>query len=334
MRWEFSRVDKAGAAGCLGAFVAGAVVLVLAGSVVLRGCDLDFGAVGSPGKGTDSARLPVTVTPTTDLVDGATVRITSNAFDRNQIVSVTLCLRSADTKRRGVDACDTTSGYRYGTDAKGHLNVTFAVPRVITVGAKAHDCATRAKRCILVAASASDFDESGGRALTFRPGLPAVDLAPTPVRPQTDLLPIAADPAGPVAPETDITAIARGFVPGEPVLLAWCRDDFAKVGPEGACQAENPSDALAAIAFRSLDRVKHHADDHGVVVAKMPARAGIDPIEGLSDLLAGSGTAATTRTGAAPAVDCADRPGRCAIVVAAAADTRRSAILPYTLTPG
>ena len=161
--------------------LAAVLVLVAAGCA----CDVDLGAVGDPGDGTTSAHLDVGADPSTGLEDGTVVRVVGAGFDPDEtitgdggggiIVGVALCLSEADTERRGVDACDTDSGYRYAATPDGVLDVTFPVPRVITVGGVAYDCAEQAGRCLLVAANASDYDNSGGTPLTFREDLPPLD---------------------------------------------------------------------------------------------------------------------------------------------------------------
>lgn len=151
-----ARSERTLARGCLGC--AGASALVGVGLVVVFGllatqatsCSLDLGM--GPGSGTRSARLPVTVTPRTGLTTGQVVRVTSTAFDAHRVVGVAVCLREADTERRGIDACDTRSGSRFAVDAAGRLDARFAMPRTITVADRTHDCAGRAGRCLVVAA--------------------------------------------------------------------------------------------------------------------------------------------------------------------------------------
>src|SRR4051794_20479221 len=78
-----------GCVGCGGLSVAGivAVLLLFAGmSSSLSGCD--FSLDTSPGQGTASKHLPVSIAPTTGLTDGSEVTVTSRAFKRQTAVGV------------------------------------------------------------------------------------------------------------------------------------------------------------------------------------------------------------------------------------------------------
>jgi hypothetical protein len=295
--------------GCLGVATVALVVLVtLVSSLTVRGCDFTIG----PGTGTHSLRLPIAVMPATGLRDGTVVRVTSRAFAADTIVGVAVCLREADTKSKGVAACDKISGSRYATDHVGRLDATFAVPRVITVADRAHDCAATTERCILVAADASNFDQSGDRPISFRTDLPATALTPRLVRSGSKHLPIAGSPAGPVAPNSLIRVTAQGFQPGEPLLVARCVGSPGPT-PEDACQPLNAGSAVGALVFHSVQGLPLHAGADGSFTVEVAAGPFVRPY------LGGTSTA------------CASRPGRCTIVISAAADTQRSAVLPYAL---
>lgn len=337
MRLTDRTADKVGAVGCLGGFAVAVVVMVGVAATLLHGCNFELGA--DPGKGTRSVHLPVTVTPTTGLTDGSSVRVqvtSDTAFDRKEVVGVTQCLREADTKRRGIDACDTVSGSRYATDGHGHLDVSFGVRRTITIGDRAYDCASRPKRCLLVVAAASNYNQSGGRTISFRPGLPAVPLVARPNRPKSDHLPIVGSPSGPVAPDRKITVTATGFVPGEPVLVAWCTDRLDEVGPIQACEPEDSEAAVSAILLRDVSETHRYADANGVVRTKVAASTTVrvaDP----TGVFSGGTTTSRSGSPSSPGdgggrVDCTDEPERCSIVIAAAADTKRSAVLPYDVS--
>jgi hypothetical protein len=326
----------AGCAGIGGATFAvvaiGAVVLIGLFTALLEGCDLD---VASPGDGTESARLPVEVTPRTDLVDGATVRVTSRSFDPLDVVGVAVCLRKADTQDAGVDACDEVQGARYATDAQGRLDATYAVPRVITVGGRAYDCAATAERCLVVAADAGDYDRSGGQAITFRRGLPAADLRTAGPRPVSDRLPIGAEPAldRPVEAGTELQVLATGFQPGEPVLVAYCTDQVERDGMIDACEPQDASAVVTALLGRSVEGLSERANDDGAVVVTLEARGVVSPTVEVD--ASGSSTTAAGPGATVPLLDgqsrCTEAGGGCTIVVAAAADTKRSAILPYVV---
>jgi hypothetical protein len=298
-----------GAFGCLGlATVALVVVVVLLGGLTLHGCDFTIG----PGTGTRSLRLPIAVSPTTGLRDGTEVRVTSRSFAADTIVGVAVCLREADTRSKGVAACDKISGSRYATDHSGRLDATFAVPRVITVAGRAHDCAAATERCILVAADASDFNRSGDRPISFRADLPAAVLTPQLVRAGSNHLPVIGTPAGPVAPNTLIRVTARGFQPAEPLLVARCVGSPGPT-PEETCQPLNAGSAIRALVFHTVGDLPLHARADGTFTVEVAAAPVVQPY-----------------AGAGP-TDCASLPGRCTIVITSAADTQRSAVLPYSL---
>jgi len=314
-------------AGCLlstvaalgvGGAVLAVLVVVVLGAIVssFEGCDV---SVGDPGRGVDSQELDVAVAPTEGLTDGATVFVSSTAFRADGIVGVTICLAEAVTERQGVDACDTDGGQRFATTASGELAAVVAVPRVITVGGVAHDCASRPERCLVVAADSGDFDVSGGQPISFAPSLPAVDLVPSSGRPRTVLLPGEVVPAGPVAVGSTVTVRASGLMPGEPILVGQCSETFLQVDPWLACTttSDEPAAATSALMFRTLTGISTRADGGGRVEVEVPIRASFVP--GLA-------------SGGAGSIDCTGAPGRCAVVVAAAADTQRSAYLPLTIT--
>lgn len=333
-----------GCFGCGGLSVLGffgVLVLLIGGlGISADGCEVD---PGNPGEGTESLRLPVEVTPTTGLADGTVVRLTSDVFGPNAIVGVAVCLRSADTERRGVEACAEDQGARYPTTNAGVFDASYPVPRVITVGGKAYDCAAKAKRCIVVAASADDYDHSGGQPITFAAGLPAADLTPVNGRAVSDHLPIGSQPAAgesPIAAGTDLRVLASGFQPNEPLLIAYCTNDLEDDGMVDACDPENINDAISAVMARSVEGIDVRADASGAFTTTLPARSRVTPFDSGADeepgapdtTTTGAGSKRTTTTLPKGAVSCTEATGGCSIVIAAAADTKRSAVLPYVVT--
>lgn len=299
--------------GCAGAVFLGFAAMVGALAIAVRSIDFDFGINTDPGQGTDSARLPVQVTPRTDLVDGAVVTVTSSAFAASSVVGVAVCLTEADTGSRGVDACDEAQGARYAVGADGKLDATYPIPRVITVGSEVHDCAAPGTSCLVVAADASDYDRSGGQTISFRPGLGPADMRASTGRPESDMLAVLPPDAGTVAANSTVTVTASGFQPGEPVLMAHCAGF-----PQRTITTCDPLDAdttaMAAVMFRTVRGVSDFADDEGTVTFAFQALASFDPPFGES------------------AADCTDPDPGCAFVIAAAADTKRSAVVPYAVT--
>lgn len=320
-RWVGRLLRVVGVASLVGLLLVVALLSVIAYA-------LTHLTIGDPGKGKDSAHLPVTVTPRADLRPDQTIRVRSSAFPRDTIVGVAVCLKEADSDHRGVDACDLDSGSRFAIGGDSHLDAPFSVPRVISVGGRPYDCASRPGRCVVVAADANDFDRSGGQSISFARGLPPAPVVESSARPMSDRLPIAAAPAGPLGADSKVTLIARGFEPGEPILVAWCTDDAETEGLAKACSPEDPSAALSAIMGRQIspDTVRH-ADAHGTVVAEVRTRAEIGNVWG--DVIRQDPDDQTTTT----PVDCRAKADRCWFVIAAAADTKRSAILPYEVAP-
>jgi hypothetical protein len=292
--------------------VAGIATAVVALGLLVRSFDLDLDpGAGDPGPGTASQRVGVLVAPTEGLTDEATVRVASDAFGPSSVVGVAVCLSEADTDDAGVEACDEVQGERFATDAAGVLDASYQVPRRIRVGDEVHDCGDRPGRCVLVAADANDYDRSGGQPLAFADG--GVVREPPATRPMTRNLPATRSPGGAVAEGSEVSVRAEGFQPNEPVLLAWCREDFVVDGP-GACEPVDDDAALTALLGRTVPSGLARADGDGVVIATFEARGRLDPV--LGDPLACGGAA-----------------GNCTMVVAAAADTARSAVVPYLLGP-
>lgn len=307
--------------GCAGASVVGVAAI---GAVAMIGLptfdlggllDFEVSIDAGPGKGTESARLPVEVVPRTGLIDGSVVTVTSAAFEPQSVVGVAVCLREADTESIGVDACDEVKGARYAVSTEGRLEATYPVPRVITVGGVSHDCAAPGgPGCLVVAASAGDYDESGGQPISFRTDLGAADMRPQTGRAGSDLLPVIPPEVGPVAAGVPVEVTASGFQPGEPVLMAHCTG-FPRE-PVTSCRPTDQTAAMTAVMLRSMINVKDNADSTGTVTFTFAALAKIEPFLG----------------GAEP-TDCSDRGSECSFVIAAAADTKRSAVVPYSVVP-
>lgn len=310
-RSSTGRLVAGGAIGCLGIAGFVAVALVLTLILAVRSCDVEVGPLGNnPGQGTDSMQLPIEVTPRTDLEDGQVVQVSSDAFPAHKIVGVTQCLPTAETESLGVAACDTDGGSRYAVGPDGMLVVDHPVRRVITVAGTAHDCAAVEAGCLLVVADVGDYNRSGGERIGFAEG-PAVDLTPTIGRPPSLRLAVTATSETRYRAGEEVTLRAEGFVPGEPILLAWCTGAFETTGID-ACEPESLDEAVGSMVGSSVDGVTRTADDEGVVEATLIARATVDPFLGQ------------------PAECTAAQP--CWFAISAAADTQRSALLAYSVT--
>lgn len=112
---------------------------------------------------------PITVSPTTDLTDGATVTVRSSAFPAGSKVRVTTCLARATLATGDAALCDDTTGSTGATDASGHLNVPYRVPRVVTVGGTPFDCAEKPESCVVTATSVDRPALHGAVPVTFAP---------------------------------------------------------------------------------------------------------------------------------------------------------------------
>lgn len=288
--------------GLGGVLSAGAIVIALGLLVSSIGpCDLNIGR--HPGKGKRSRHLAITVQPASGLRDRQQVRVTSSAF--GHLVGVAVCLQEADTKRRGVDACDTVHGSRYFAKENGGLDVTYRVPRVISVGGRAYDCATRPRRCLVVAADADDYNESGGQPVTFRSGLPPAVLVAQAQRDVTNRLPVIVQPEGSLRAGQQLTVDVAGFQPGEPLLITWCTrsvyETRSLLDLVGICDVTPASFDLVALGKRSS--AAYHADGSGHVHVVRHVPMTTDASKG-----------------------CSSNSDVCVFVVAAGADTQRSAL--------
>jgi hypothetical protein len=306
----------AGLTGCLGIGAVIAFVIIGAAALFLRACgDVELG-IDDPGDGTKSERVAVVVTPRTNLRADQVVQVRSEAFEANAIVGITQCLPSADTESAGERACDVDGGSRFAVRPDGKLDAPFPIRRVITVGGDAHDCAIVEGGCLVVAAAATDFDRSGGQRITFATGLGPVVPEPISGRAASLRLPVTTDPVAPYRDGQTITLSAEGFVPDEPLLLAWCTEAFDRDGPVGACEAEDVAQAYGPIIRGSVEGVTRRADAMGKVELEVAIKASIRPTVGFG----GEGTPSRC-TAASP----------CRAVIAAAADTQRSAVVEYSI---
>lgn len=301
--------------GCGAWTLLGAIVIVGLLAAWLASCDPVFLSFESErNDGTESQRLPVTVEPRTELADGTVVTVTSDAFRAHAVVGVAVCLEEADIESVGAVACDELQGARYAVAADGSFRATYPVPRVITVAGAAHDCAAPDVSCLVVAADASDYDVSGGQRISFRSDLGPAELTPVTNRPGSDLLPALPPSFDEVEPGSEVEVVASGFQPGEPILLAKC-EGFPEGSAIYACEPDPAGGAPSALLGHSTSAVPHHADQTGTARFSFVATSEITPF-------AADGP-----------VDCTLSTSRCTFVIAAAADLKRSAVIPYSLAP-
>ena len=166
-------------------------------------------APGAAYDGKESKRLPVRVTPDTNIVDGQVVTVSGSGFPANADIAVITCTNAAQTL--GVDVCDImtstgVSGVRNVTNSDGVLQVQYTVHRYITIAGQQVDCAEGnidpadyqqvldtdgpfssttmpgGFSCIIAAAVLADYDQSGGWPIAFEGAVLGAG-APTPTTP-------------------------------------------------------------------------------------------------------------------------------------------------------
>jgi len=148
-------VGGASAVGCgvfgLGGLLVGVALVVWLGSVALDGSSGMLGGGGGDTAPTTAVPIArsgaaIAIDPPADLADGAEVRVTGSGFPSGP-VSITACLTHAPGG--GGDRCDDSTGTVAAAGTGGKLLATRAVPRVITVGGVAYDCAAAPGACSL-----------------------------------------------------------------------------------------------------------------------------------------------------------------------------------------
>lgn len=282
-----------------------------------------------PGDGTDSEGRGVVVVPADGLVDRASVQVASDGFGDADVVGVTTCLREVQDEGRGIaDACDLNEFATFAVPADGPVRVPYELRRVATVGAAAVDCGTSPGRCVLVLTDMDDYRRSGFAPVAFAADEPAPALVPSGGPRPAGGLPASATPTGAVADGTVLRITALGFVPGEPLQVSVCDGRFATAPPTSACAALHDINWFIGTRFTpeteavALDDLALRADERGVATVRHAVAASFRPFgSGLGDQVDLEGAL----------VDCRAPSARCSIVVAAAADPTRAAVVPYVL---
>lgn len=174
-----------------------------------------------PRDGKDSIQLPLTAEPSTGLRDGDTITVTAEGFQPGESVGIVQCAREAGgdspEQRAGVEACNIGSYTPANADENGVATGTHQLRRVLTTPLTGTvDCAAEAERCMVAMGAISDYDRSGGAALTFDPEVEPVVLPTVTVTPADDL-----------AHGQAVRVVAEGLTPGEPVYAQVCSSDPA-----------------------------------------------------------------------------------------------------------
>ena len=113
--------------------------------------------------------VAITVAPATDLVDGAEVTITSDAFPAGAQVRIETCLTRSKVVTGEASPCDPTATALDVVDPRGHLVVRYPVARVVDVGGTPFDCAGEPARCVVAVTDVADATRTGSAPITFRP---------------------------------------------------------------------------------------------------------------------------------------------------------------------
>jgi hypothetical protein len=174
-----------------------------------------------PRDGKDSLMLPVTAEPATGLREGDTITVRGEGFVPGESVGIVQCAIEAAQPGRGgvgagVDACNIGRFEQVTADDEGVATGTFPVYRALSTSiAGTVDCAASPERCIVAMGALSDYDRSGGTAISFDPeGLTPLEL-PT----------LEAAPAEGLADGDRILVTGTGHRPGALVHLELCSLD-------------------------------------------------------------------------------------------------------------
>jgi hypothetical protein len=141
-------------------------------------------APGAPTDGKASLRLPVSITPHRDLVDGQEVTIRGSGFPANAEIAFATCTNASE--QRGIDRCDlSTSTYLNGrrivTNGDGTFSEPYTVHRYLNIAGQPVDCgrgnvdpdATSVTTmpgdftCVIGAGVLTNYDISGGGPIAF-----------------------------------------------------------------------------------------------------------------------------------------------------------------------
>jgi hypothetical protein len=151
------------------ALAAGAlIVIAVAGAVItLLVVSLRPTHRHGPGDGRHSRRLPVSIAPTSDLQDGESVQVRASRLAGAGEAVIAQCGAGADTRNRGVVLCDLAHRSRVPV-RRGKVETTFSLSRSIALrDGRRLNCGTEPGRCVLMVASAENYDRSGFAALSF-----------------------------------------------------------------------------------------------------------------------------------------------------------------------
>lgn len=167
-RWR-ELLAGAGLALAAGVLIA---VVVVGGLVALVVASFRPSHRSGPGDGRHSRHLPVAVSPATDLRNGELVQVRASRLAGAGEAVIAQCTAEADRRSAGVAQCDLAHRDRVRVH-KGRAAGSFYLARSLTLpDGRTVDCGDRPARCVLMVASAENYDRSGFARLTFLAGAP------------------------------------------------------------------------------------------------------------------------------------------------------------------
>ena len=154
----------------------------------------------------------LSVTPSTNLLNGQTVAVTGTNYPANTMVALLECLDPPTTDPFN---CGSSTGQYTVSDSSGNISYTYTVRRVLRTNGTSTDCATPGA-CVLLS-GVQEIGDGATAPITFDGSVPLPPPPSITVTPDTDLL-----------NGDTVTVAGTGFEPNYPVSVSQC--------PAGASQ--------------------------------------------------------------------------------------------------
>jgi hypothetical protein len=148
---------------------------------------VEIGPAG-PRDGLDSLRLPVSVEPDVDLVDGQVVTVSGSQFPPFTSLGVVMCSGVVEMGG-GAAQCQLSPFTQVESDSEGAFTVEYTVRRLIVIGGEVVDCGGPTPEhldatCVVAVGAISDYDQSGIAPVAFDgsvapPPLPTLQVSPS-----------------------------------------------------------------------------------------------------------------------------------------------------------
>ncbi|MEM7143128.1 MAG: neocarzinostatin apoprotein domain-containing protein [Actinomycetota bacterium] len=165
--------------------------------------------------GLDSVRLPLEVTPDSDLVDGQSVRVRGTGFTPGASVALIQCAgingENGQAGEGGVGNCDLSNYVLGGVDQQGFVDMQLTVHRYIATGDGEIDCALATVQCAMAIGNIQNYDESGVAPIWFDGNVEGV-RSPY----------LTLDRTSGLRDGDPIVVTGANFQPGEEVSLSQC----------------------------------------------------------------------------------------------------------------